>query len=1081
MMIKKFILVISLLTNIIDCTSLFSAIKEGMNSDQNSNSSTTNSKNNKYSRVSKNYFSVFGFKKIIKELETVISDENLVEQIILEEMFPNLIPSECLKIKNESEEYVENCQTKMYEITDHNNGKSNIDKLPTILILGGLKGDGTLDKSVIIQFMISIQKQYHEAREWYFLLNNLRLLVIPFLNSPLIYEEAALIESSKDKLKKSTYNKEFNYENDFDLNLDGKCFKSFPSQVLNELHHKYLIMGTIYINNKPAGLSIPRLKEVFNTFLPKLDDEFYEHVSQELLSTYNKLDYDDHTKLELISEKMDADKIRNPNFIEWSHGNSTMKKLISDVCFHKNNPYRKQYVKPNDYSHRSFAIELSLGRSDDSSRHMYAGNELILVDFLNEDAKKGSISAAIGLIRNFLEIMRPFVSFNKVIAFHEKNNTNEKLMKSITVSGVIKGCMESPNFDNNIKGGKRVRSSIKLNPNLTSSSYIFDELVVIDTNSNLDNNEKMNISYDFECLNHWKNKKTKINSHFLKLRMDHNYKILKKNIVYESIHLSKYKLMNVSFESFGESLIFQKYKNEAVFFDDNKLYLQIGNLFAFELVYNNIEKSVNILLKKHSVEKYLEQISKNKSSFTNHMPELAMMNHLNNSSNNKIYVDNLDLILNDNKNLFFSVYNGEQNLIKFEVEDIIDSMNDDLSRKIKGQESEKNAHDEKSKPRIYEEINLDEKKESLYNTHFDKNKNNPMVKKMRTFLRISYINQIKKILSKNFFIQSDLTKSIPLLQSQFLDLLGKPATIWLETDKALESEKLPLSNEESFEMKFYMIHKKRNIKRLNGVIVKRNYNLFEDNKLPSPETQNIKAISKPIQLPLNGIHCSNFNPMNGVNQSGIEEKLKYYSLNQIKNFPGYSISIIPNSSNIKKTKITILTTLRSMPDFLTLQVKNNKFKVMHSTKMINLQGLDKALKEPLYIYYMEVMTKNIPIAGEYIQILDKEKLVFDCFPYTNFNDFDQNETIKIFYRTKQKIMHLFMKLEQESRENEIFYKIFLIISSEYFLIPLLILIISGLGFFLYQSADKDDLKKPMNDVENGNQEDSEVNKENVPE
>lgn len=1019
-----------------------------------------------YEELSRTAYFKIGPGKILDELETVIIDETLIKTVVLESKFPELEADSCVSLNDDNQEVVKPCETKMYIATSHNNGESYIDQLPTVLIMGGLSGEGVMDKSVIINFMSSIQKLYSKKREWFFLLNNMRLLIIPFLNSPYIHQQNVLKKTKKEKLKNEPFYKDFDFETDFDIKGSGNCYQTFQTQVLNQIYHKYLILGTLYLDNSPAGFLIPKIEEVIGSYIPKFDDDFYKRVVIELSQTFNTYRGWGGKFMDLKQSPLNEQNVRKMNFIEWTYSGSSMKDLASDVCMNKKNKYKTLYKAPNEYSNRSFSIQISLGIPETQDIAHNLGNEITLADKLHPYARKGIITAAVLTIRNFLEILRPFVTFQKAETLEKKPVGNIMPHNGYKVKGVIHGCLERPHFKNNLDQNeiKVISKDLEIKEKGITRIYSFSEEIKFE-NAKLNSLEKLDILYDFECLDQWETNTKPISSHFLKMRFKKDYKKAYKTFNLRPITLHNYYLKNLVFKYSFQPIISQKYVNEAICFVEKELFVQIGNIFPIKFEYNIEKRKVKMIVLEKEIHNYLqennEQYKESKEAFSVHF---GLMNHLNKSCRSKEYLNNLETLANPNKNFYFSIYNSEQALMSHEIEKDLNFMD--------------HLYDKKPLIPIKGELLLDNFKQSVsfssseYNEQseeFAKLKDNPLVKGLANYIINSFTNRLRKSLSKSFLLRTAKNKGFYLLPSMFIELLGKPVTLWLDPEKILTSDEFKNKNQETFDLKFYTVYTKKNRKRLNGIIVKKDKNIIDLNELPSPSKNKRGVLKNPIVIPLGGIHCTNLNPLLGVNQYDYENNFQYYTKTQLKKMAGFSMNILPSNFNRDQTKITILTTFDEDVNHLILQVKNSYYKIYLSQKKLNLQGIDKQVEENLKIFKSNFLTQEIPITGSYMQIINpnNNQLIFDCFPYNNSNNFDQNESIKMFYRMKQRLLKLSSHYEKMTKEQSLYYKVISFFNN-YLLVPLLCLSIILLALYIYMKE-----KKTTNQFEN-DQKDPEI-------
>lgn len=220
--------------------------------------------------LSKQYQLEENFKKMNTRFRGFAKDTMTVRSGTLENRYPALSLNMCGE---------ETCKTSIFEVTNHMNGEAVLKKLPTLVLIGGFGGRDTLGMNVLMRLVELLPKVYTNEKEWYRILNNVRLLVIPVVNMQGFHDK-------REGERVSNMKKVVEIEPGFDFNLkpEGYCYQGFVSQMLNQLHRDYLIVGGLVLSEGRSAVMYPDVQRLLLGHKMSPDKKAFEMVADRLKS-----------------------------------------------------------------------------------------------------------------------------------------------------------------------------------------------------------------------------------------------------------------------------------------------------------------------------------------------------------------------------------------------------------------------------------------------------------------------------------------------------------------------------------------------------------------------------------------------------------------------------------------------------------------------------------------------------------------------------------------------------------------------------------------------------------------------------
>ena len=290
---------------------------------------------------------------------------------------------------------------------------------------------------------------------------------------------------------------------------------------------------------------------------------------------------------------------REISYADWAFAGSAEKALLSSKCIPRGSKFEQMYRPPHANSNRSFVLELSLGghKSSDS----YAsnlGNEFYAVDEEHPLGRKGYISTGILMIRQFIEIMRPFVEVKEVrndvkdqedlfkinlafvLKFKGVFEVKEVLLESPDSNGVLTEDIAPNKYFSTFSEGKRV--TVNFEGSEKRISY----------------NDPETFVFKFEADEDWtKRRGSEACSLFVRGKADKQYSASMGQYVYRSAYLRGLEVSNLIVNQLKDYLVYSRGVGFAQLFYDTKIVVSIGTYFPIILVYDrdtlNVHFEVN--------------------------------------------------------------------------------------------------------------------------------------------------------------------------------------------------------------------------------------------------------------------------------------------------------------------------------------------------------------------------------------------------------------------------------------------------------------------------------------------------------
>ena len=497
-------------------------------------------------------------------------------------LYPELVSITCGK---------EKCKSPYIEMTDFKNDLEYIKTLPTILIIAGIHGNEVTGTNAIFRLFDLILKDKHRDPTWNNVLQNLRVIFLPLVNPNGYYnktrEETQIVDSKPVKIDP---NRDFNWDK------PEKCFATLAGQMINHVFKDNLVLGTLTFHGGTNNLTFPwgTFVHLKHSFSP--DHVAFENVVEMLKSSagqnksLNIIEYQTGTMEELVYDVKGG-------YEDWAYGASFEPKNLHFECLSKESRYTRSFLESEPNTNRAFVYLIEAGK-EKMPREGTLGNELAAVDKSQAQAVVGNVSRNMLLIKQFLEVMRPFVQIQSI-------SLGAAELDQGTLSLVL-----------DVKGCRKVDSVQMIVPSvLNQAAKIENGLFIENTQSNLVKldaqvdlrNRKWTSSSEIElrveCDGSWikSNKKYgEPQSHFFRAKSDPHFEVRHKEFTLGSINLRSVKIRNVDWSNLENASFCADRYNEIRLTYHPQFYVKIENTYPLILSFDGANSEPKISVNRSS-------------------------------------------------------------------------------------------------------------------------------------------------------------------------------------------------------------------------------------------------------------------------------------------------------------------------------------------------------------------------------------------------------------------------------------------------------------------------------------------------
>ena len=360
-------------------------------------------------------FSYFDYSDVNYFLNRLVSVRNLIKVFRARDEFKDMNQSLCGKSI---------CQNYFMEVANFGMGRARVNQLPVILLVAGLHGDEAIGISALMHFLDRMATIYKVSPDWFRILNSVRFVVVPFANI-----SGFSRGSDEEKVLYRGRHKYFNVKEDFNWRNESQCLLTATSELLFHIQQRYLVTAALVFTAGKNEIVYPS-HPVYPAH-PAPEKAAFEFVAKELAKaaepprSKSRSVYHSHYSVTGLETR------EHPNrYLMWLYGASENPDEARVLCFAKNKNFQYRFKYPTANSNRTFALEISLERSD--RPRLSLGNEKGILYNLSKDF--GPVVRVFNIIKRFAQLVQPTARVDSV------QNDSETNASQVALS--IKGCEE---------------------------------------------------------------------------------------------------------------------------------------------------------------------------------------------------------------------------------------------------------------------------------------------------------------------------------------------------------------------------------------------------------------------------------------------------------------------------------------------------------------------------------------------------------------------------------------------------------------------------------------------------------------
>ena len=529
-------------------------------------------------------------------------------------------------------------------------------------------------------------------------------------------------------------------------------------------------------------------------------------------------------------------------YIDWAFAGSEQKSLIKTSCFGggKDLGLTKEDVTPSSDSNRAMAVEVGLDKEKIGNIYTALGNELACIDANIPVAKPGVVSGLVIMLRHFVQTLNPFVSLQKI--------EFEPGMTKRDFSG------EEVRFHNEYFGAlTHARAKLKDlkvifyeahekkgRPSNNSKGMVFSEFYR--QQDAPDRSKPLTFTFDLKMFEDFKSLQgvsDGVITHSLKYRRDAAYSSKLKKFKIKMADPTNFQIRGVHLENLDNLLLYEQRNHFSTLLPRTPLMIQLGSHFPVQLVYDKDLGLVSYNILVDSVPS-----EKKEKKLTDVSVQTGLVNLLNDSRNNKHFLNRLSALNTNPPDLEISFYGGEPPFVCSAIR------TEAFRKNIFKQEIPNNKPKQnvlKSQKTLLDKSDdfkgLEKLCEDLLKGDFDQNVRNSMRFKMNKHT------------------------SVPMISTTFLNMAGQKVNLKYSGHPLEESEKKQMDNGQNT----------KEVIELNGLIV-----AMDSEITGTPETKRetglppLKEFTSQKQagflpFPLTSLGCGSFSPYLPVESPLIRE------------------------------------------------------------------------------------------------------------------------------------------------------------------------------------------------------------------
>jgi hypothetical protein len=912
---------------------------------------------NKFPEIPDKYYDTENFKNLtyddyIQETKSLVKAKTLVKEYILEDLFPDITADFCGD---------DECKTMMYEVVQNKRDSYELQKIPTILLVGGMSYNEHIGVTVLVNFIKYVQKAYMLNKSWFRILSNVRFLVIPAIDMKNYF-----IDSSKDSLEEIE-----NYQppmENFNLFPKQQCFSARPSQFLSMIFNSYLILGTLVFTEGDFKIKSPKLGKMMGNNQVMPDELAYNSIGETMAKIFNEWTEKLHPPMEYVKEEETSTRnnshYKNGTFLEWAFGASSNLNFLKNNCFPPNSNFRKVFRPPTKHSNRSFTFEIQLSAdSIEGDIPEALGNQLGINEEELEEANNGIVDNMIFVIKAFSEFLQPRKTVTKIVSnkTSDKEGAELELLFDIKIFGCIhfRTCrlQEPKSSDLNL-------SKLDINQFESRINYVqLTTKVTFDKDRMLDENTPYDFNFDLDCDSKFYEEAKKygeFQSHFMRWKYNPSLiadaSVNKFRLVKQCDF--KYTISNLQLNSLSKNLIFEIMHSKSILFNSSSYMIRVGSFFPLAMDFDKLTSEVTLQRVFHNIPSEERKILE---------PDLKANTGIVNNA--QIFKDNQ------------------------EISDIVFLMRKAVDLKVSVYRKYLNF--------VCDNINIDTFKKKYDNVL-------KLISKVHDLSKKKIDNSIP---SKSYVMSPK--EELRLTKNSF------PCFEYLQKKKSLTEEQsqngslfsYTLQDNTPFRMlqNFFIIQRslfvhitfktevdgKMKEFAVNGSIVLPDSDLTgvfnkEDNSPDTPRRKvfmqptGIEMLTKPYRTYSVGITrgsiCTSMNPALSVNEQNLKSfKMSERESKKYKRY-FYAITVTQALNNEDQVLVNFFVTQKKNEKMYILASKNKEFKLEQSNTNFDMEGEYNQYQKEVKVYQGKFNTKDFNIISTFVTVFKPglKDAVFDC-------------------------------------------------------------------------------------------------------
>lgn len=489
----------------------------------------------------------------------------------------------------------ERCVFPVIEMTNFENGSDYIDKLPTILVLGGARGHELVGINSIYQYANLFVKYARYQEAIFGNLNNVRMIMLPVVNPRGFYEFSHRLKQPKEL---SDALKGFNWQG------VSTCFDTSASELLNHLFRDNLIIGAMVFGDGRDTVKHPWMTLENDSFLKENPDQDGYRRFVHTISEITQLTFDQkNTVYELSSQISNNHNMAefHSDFVKWAYMGSEVRESLGSTCLPKDSNYNEDFLRVDAESNRAFVIEINFNETvaQESGK---LGNEMSILNKMHPNSLNGYISRNLWSVFQLVEVIRPtvFISSLRLLEpfFGKKSHQLEFYLD-------IRGCFNVESV--RVVSDEEVGQSLELEkPNFSYKTMVVNATFLVDIDPD---DEKWknggDLQIQVECDNRLKNSPEhsfKSFSHFMRSKNDEEYTAKKGRFEYLGSSLQLLSIRNIQPRNLFSSFVFHEIYNEIEYIYEDTLAIMVKGEFPLILTHEKKNKKIQISLNEGQVQ-----------------------------------------------------------------------------------------------------------------------------------------------------------------------------------------------------------------------------------------------------------------------------------------------------------------------------------------------------------------------------------------------------------------------------------------------------------------------------------------------